>query len=172
MFIGGKKSRGWPFVLVLLCILLGLRLLSMGAAPTPVAFANQRTLEQAIQDSARTGMPALVLATADWCGACKSLKRGALSDAGVSTWITDNTHPVLLDVTSTSPQAAEFRVSAIPALILLRRGKEIARVEGDIPTKDLLAWLAEFSGPVADERARAEREGVTPILTIPATPAG
>ena len=101
--------------------------------------------DAAVEQSKRTGKPALVLFTADWCPPCRTFKSQVLTDGEVQTHLRENYTLVVVDVTErTGPnarRAAEFNVRAIPALILYNEsGQEVARGPG-MPADALLMWL-------------------------------
>jgi thiol:disulfide interchange protein DsbD len=101
--------------------------------------------DAAVEQSRRTGKPALVLFTADWCGPCQTFKSRVLCAADVQTYLRANHTLVVVDVTSrtgaSARRAADFNVRAIPALILYdESGRELAR-GGGMPADALLAWL-------------------------------
>ncbi len=148
------KSRIWTVLLICVALVVGLRMFSTSKGKLPEAFASAQGLAAAIDQSSQSGMPVLAFATADWCGPCQKFKKSALSDTGVITWIKDNTHPTLLDCTGANPDAARLGISGLPTLMLLRDGREIARLEGGVGAQDLINWLATHSGPVADKKAR------------------
>ena len=138
--------------IILLVFVLGLltfQMFSKRKAPTPAAFQGGITLADATAASAGDGKVVFVVAHADWCGPCQNLKRGALSDPAVSSWLEANTHPVSLDVTTISdstPQwvkeaATSLGISGIPAMVLMRDGKVVSRKVGSMGADDLLAWL-------------------------------
>lgn len=137
---------------VLLVIVLGLSALmyfgrsgSGGSAPTPAAFLGAVTFDDALKRSQTEAMPVLVFATADWCGPCQKLKRGALTSANVQQLITAGTIPVYADVTGSDEQsmqtATRLGIRAVPALIMVWKGEEISRHEGDTSAESLQKWL-------------------------------
>jgi thiol:disulfide interchange protein len=124
----------------------------------PEYFDTTVTLAQAEHASAESGRAVLAFVTADWCVPCQKLKRGALSDERVSSWIRESTHPVYIDVTDGgTPEADRVGAQYLPTLALMRDGKVVSRTSGVIDTKQMLEFLAEHSGPVADEKARGTR---------------
>ncbi|MDX2146524.1 MAG: thioredoxin family protein [Planctomycetota bacterium] len=110
-------------------------------APVPPAFQGSSTLQEATAASARDGKPVLVFATADWCGPCQSLKRGALAEASTTQAIQAETIPVYLDVDASGREASSLNVSTIPTLILLSEGREISRIGGAVSGSTLREWL-------------------------------
>ena len=84
-----RKSSAWPLILVVLGI--GAVMYMRGRhAPTPAMFDQAVTLDVALEQSEETGKPVFVLATADWCPGCQSLKRGALTDETLASTIKIN----------------------------------------------------------------------------------
>ncbi|CAG0955195.1 hypothetical protein PHYC_00424 [Phycisphaerales bacterium] len=147
-----KHGRGWSFLIFVVLVIAGYSYFSRRAS-LPEAFAKAQSLDQAEARAKDTGMPVLVLATADWCPTCQAMKRGALSDKAVQRWVTENTIPVVMDLSDRNnppPEAERLRVRSIPALVFLRDGKEMARLEGSASKSKLSAWLAEFSGAIPD----------------------
>jgi thiol:disulfide interchange protein len=130
------------------------------AAPlVPVCFDRTVTQQEAASRAAESGRPVLVFVTADWCEDCQTLKHGALNKSRITDWISQNTEPVYLDVTraatgDTDAQAAMARlnVGEPPAIVLLRRGIEIGRVEGAPSARELLEALKKIAAPPAAAR--------------------
>lgn len=141
-----KSGFGVLFVVVIaLSALMYFGRAGGGPAPTPAAFLNAPTFDDALKSSQSQSKPVLVFATADWCGPCQKLKRGALAAAEIQALITGGTITVYADVTGPDEQsmqtASRLRISAVPALIMVWNGQEIARHEGDTSVASLRKWL-------------------------------
>ncbi len=123
--------------------LVGMYLKAMlggGHAPTPVVFESHSTLDDAFQTAGDGTV--LAFATADWCGPCQSLKRGALSDERFTQWIdANNVTTAYLDATGANADAEQLGISSLPTLVYFREGKEVARTSGVMSADRLLGWL-------------------------------
>ncbi|MCA9303108.1 MAG: thioredoxin family protein [Phycisphaerales bacterium] len=91
-------------------------------APTPGVFDARITLAEARQQSAESGKPILVLATADWCAPCQGLKRGALTDPAVVEFIREQTIPVYLEDGTNRAEIRELQVASYPTTLILKGG--------------------------------------------------
>jgi thioredoxin 1 len=141
------SRKGWTkadfvFLLVIVASIVTVVLLKSNgsAAPTPELFAQHVSLPAASQESAETGKPVLVLATASWCGPCQAFKRGALSDPEVAKVITDNAIPVYLDIDEHPEAASMFGVQSIPTLLLLKDGMVVDRA-GKMSSARTIEWV-------------------------------
>lgn len=140
------------FLLAIVAVLALLPLIrgGGGVAPTPALFDEDLSLAQAEARAAETGRLTLVFATADWCGPCQTLKRGALTDERIEAWARANTVPTLLDLTAPGAEAQaaarRFGVQGIPAVILVRNGEMVSKREGVIEAGAMLRWLEQAAG--------------------------
>jgi len=100
------------------------------AAPTPGVFDANITLAQAEQQSAESGKPIMVLATADWCAPCQSLKRGPLTDPGVIEMITSHTIPVYLEDGANREELATLPLQSYPTTFIVDGGRVTATILG------------------------------------------
>ncbi len=148
--------RGWSFVIVILVALLAFTMVMRHASPMPEVFDTRVTLSQAESAAQTSGKPVFVFATADWCGYCQKLKRGALQDEVVKQWISLNTHAVYLDCTKQVPdEAKDLPIEGLPTMLLLRGGKPVATLVGAVPKEELIRWFEANAGAVNDEKARS-----------------
>ncbi len=101
--------------------------------------------DKAVEQSNKSGKPALALFTADWCPPCKTLKSQVLSDPEVQKYLRENYTLVVVDLSDragpNNRRAAEFGVRSIPTLIAYNEsGQEAGRAPG-MPADALLNWL-------------------------------
>jgi len=145
-------SKDVAFLLLAAALILGaVQLLSSGGgggsvAPTPAVFEEGLTFEDAASRAQEEQRPVMVFATADWCGPCQRLKRGALVDPGVEAFIRENLQPVYLDVDQQQALARKFNVSGIPATLIVRGDRVVASTTGVVPPDAYLAWLRDAVG--------------------------
>lgn len=139
-----NKSNAVTIGLLAIALLLAapnLIHLIRGPAPTPDLFAQGYTLREAGELGAGSGKPVLVLVTADWCGACQSLKRGALSDERVAWWIGERTVPVYLEEGVDDEQIASLPVRAYPTTLVIDEGRVLGSVVGNDDPEGYLGRL-------------------------------
>lgn len=142
----GKFKSIAGFVAVVVALALFSYLRNGGVAPKPQVFGNSTSLATALEAGERSGKPVLALVTADWCGPCQSLKRGALVDPKVASELAAKTQPVYIDATGFNRDAAQLNVTGVPTLVLIRADaegqREISRLVGNQSAADILGWLA------------------------------
>jgi len=110
-----------------------------------VADHSSAALEQVealIQSSRSAGEPVLVELFADWCGACRMLDRGALSDPAVIRALAGHIR-IRVDVSApdefTAAISERFGARALPTLYFISaRGTE-SHLAGTISAKELIS---------------------------------
>jgi thiol:disulfide interchange protein len=163
-----SKSRGKRVLIVsvLLFVVFGV-LARWGERPNkaPLPAFRHATLAEARDAAAASGLPVLVYVSADWCGPCVRLRAEALSDPGISKWIRENTHGVVLDATKPNDEAAALRVHSIPTTLVMRDGGIVARLEGYRDAAAFRQWLTGATGALADWKH--QNPGAEPPAAIP-----
>ena len=81
----------------------------------------------------------LVDFSAVWCGPCKKLAP-VIDDLAKDL---PSIKFVKADIEELDDLAAEYSVEAVPTLVLLKDGKEVARLEGALGKLALKTWLTE-----------------------------
>lgn len=120
---------------------------SSAPADTPALFAQNLSFQSAAKQSAESGKPVLVYATASWCGPCQSFKRGALSDPEVERVIAERTLPVYLDIDKNRETASMLGVMSVPRMILVRDNRIIDQRVGVMSAAQTVAFIRENTAP-------------------------
>lgn len=99
----------------------------------------------------------VVYFTAEWCPPCKQMKKTTWVDESVVAWLDERAVVSAVDVDEQGALAESYRVRAMPTVVVLRGGEELARTVGYQGADELVDWLG-----------RAERGEV--VAETPQTP--
>lgn len=138
---GKPKGSGLAGTFIFVLALVAIILYTQRSVPIPPLFADQFTLESALEESRQSGKPIFALVSTEWCPPCKSYKRNALVNEGVVTRLREQTLPVYIDGDSDLDEARFIGTLAYPTTALLIDGAVVAKFEGAPSTADLNEWL-------------------------------
>lgn len=85
--------------------------------------------------------PTIIKAFATWCPHCANMK--PIFEA------LEKKHGNIIEFvefdTDASPElVAQFQVTSLPTFILIKNGKEVARIEGELPQEELEAEIKKY----------------------------
>lgn len=110
-----------------------------GRCRAPLFIGKPITLTSTLFDShaGKSDIPLLVYFWAPWCSPCKVMGPAFEGAAG-------QLEPTIrlgtVDTEAEQILAARFRIQSIPTMMLVFRGREIARESGALPTPSIVAW--------------------------------
>jgi thioredoxin-like negative regulator of GroEL len=110
----------------------------------PPAFSDL-TLAAAAKQVEGTDKLVVMKFTADWCMPCKAMDQTTWKDDKVVAWVKDHGVAIQVDVDKEPKISQTYQVSAMPTMVMLKGGNEIARKTGYLDAERMLEWLEDAS---------------------------
>ncbi|MBX3388545.1 MAG: thioredoxin family protein [Phycisphaeraceae bacterium] len=128
-------------------------------ADLPPAFSDL-TLDAATKQVEGTDKLVLIKFTAEWCMPCKAMDQTTWRDDKVVEWMKDHGVAIQVDVDKERDIAGRYQISAMPTMVMLKGGNEIARKTGYMDAAGTLKWMDDaaagklIGGPRVDKDSR------------------
>lgn len=116
---------------------------------TTVPIAWRPTLEAAFSESRETGRPVFLEWTAEWCGPCQEMERGAFQDAVVVELLNEQFVPIRLNWDRKRDIATDYRVRMLPTMQVFSAPDQVERFR--LTAKQSPAELESFLRSVLGE---------------------
>jgi thioredoxin 2 len=86
----------------------------------------------------KSDLPLVIDFWAEWCGPCRTMSPNFEAAA---PRLEPRVRLAKLDTEAEPAIAARYGIQGIPSMILIRRGREVARVSGAMPTAAIVQWI-------------------------------
>jgi len=118
-----------------------------GKCAKPLAGGKVLHLDAVLLDKllTRDGLPLVVDFWAPWCGPCRAMAPAFEEAASqLAPWVRLGK----VDTEKEQALGARFQVQSIPTLVLFRDGRELDRLSGARPARDITAWVRGRLGQI------------------------
>lgn len=92
------------------------------------------------QHVAKSDLPVVIDFWAAWCGPCRMMAPAFAAAAGQ---LEPRVRLAKLDTQAEPGIASRYGIQGIPCMIMLRRGREIARIAGAMPASSIVQWIEQ-----------------------------
>ena len=86
----------------------------------------------------KSDLPVVIDFWAAWCGPCRTM--GPNFEAAAAR-LEPRVRMAKLDTEAQGPLAGRYGIQSIPTMIMLHKGREIARTSGALPTSAIVQWV-------------------------------
>lgn len=106
----------------------------------PIPSVNESGWQVRVSDA-----PGLVLVEfyATWCGSCRAIAPALES---IAREMADTYRVFKVDIDENERLTKLLKITRIPTLVVIQRGREVARQEGAVPKRELLSELRKIAG--------------------------
>ena len=88
----------------------------------------------------KSDLPVVIDFWAAWCGPCQAM---APNFEAAAARLEPRVRMAKLDTEAQGAIAARYGIQSIPTMIMVRKGREIARTSGALPTSAIVQWVEQ-----------------------------
>lgn len=124
--------------------LIGLVLFQSAAFAATDKIKWQSYSKSIFTESMKDRKPILLFVKADWCPHCTTMKKTTLQNQGVIKLVNESYIPVMIDVDKNRDLAKKYKVTGLPAFIVLSaKDKKVADFSGEMTIIQFMQKLSQ-----------------------------